>query len=290
MSLPLFASGVAAGVLFAWRQKRVFCSEMHDGLVVPELPPHFRGDGKVSQPWHSPTWGVEWNDAWDRRASASSDGEGTRGGPRQIILVRHGQYRNESNKEVGDEERVLTTLGEAQARATGKFLRAALLDREGSNIFVADTVSRVYVSELTRAKQTAALIAEELFPSGVDGVLEHPDKLLNERFPCDPTPPYPAKRAKRKNIVAAEEAFLKHFHRPACGSQPTVELMVGHGNMIRYFVCRALQLPPEAWLRFAVPHCSVTLLHIRWDGTVKLVAFGSFGHLPPSMQTVANLP
>ena len=36
------------------------------------------------------------------------------------------------------------------------------------------------------------------------------------------------------------------------------EIVVAHGNVIRYMVCRALQLPPEAWLRFSTFNCSLT--------------------------------
>uniref|UniRef100_A0A1I8F429 Serine/threonine-protein phosphatase PGAM5, mitochondrial n=1 Tax=Macrostomum lignano TaxID=282301 RepID=A0A1I8F429_9PLAT len=41
------------------------------------------------------------------------------------------------------------------------------------------------------------------------------------------------------------------------------ELLVCHANVIRYFVCRALQLPPEAWLRFSLDHASITWVTIR---------------------------
>ena len=35
------------------------------------------------------------------------------------------------------------------------------------------------------------------------------------------------------------------------------------GNVIRYLVLRALQLPPEAWSRLAVYNASVTILEVR---------------------------
>jgi serine/threonine-protein phosphatase PGAM5 len=55
--------------------------------------------------------------------------------------------------------------------------------------------------------------------------------------------------------------------------------------VIRYFVMRALQLPPEAWLRLAVSNASVTVLNIYPSGRVSLYSLGDVGHLPPSLIT-----
>tara|TARA_B100000768_G_scaffold13424_1_gene12793 strand:+ start:73 stop:297 length:225 start_codon:yes stop_codon:yes gene_type:complete len=50
-------------------------------------------------------------------------------------------------------------------------------------------------------------------------------------------------------------------------------------NVIRFFVMRALQLPPEAWLRLGGYNSSITHLQIRGSGSVSLVSFGDHGHL-----------
>lgn len=42
--------------------------------------------------------------------------------------------------------------------------------------------------------------------------------------------------------------------------QHEFEIIVCHANVIRYFFCRALQLPPEAWLRLCTFNCSLTYL------------------------------
>jgi serine/threonine-protein phosphatase PGAM5 len=57
------------------------------------------------------------------------------------------------------------------------------------------------------------------------------------------------------------------------------EVIVGHGNVIRYFTCRALQIPPEAWLRLSCFNCSITYLIIHPNGYVTCRAFGDMGHL-----------
>jgi serine/threonine-protein phosphatase PGAM5 len=60
-------------------------------------------------------------------------------------------------------------------------------------------------------------------------------------------------------------------------------VVVCHGNVIRYATMRALQLPPEAWLRTATFNCSLTYLVVRPSGSVSLRTFGDVGHLPMNM-------
>jgi len=43
---------------------------------------------------------------------------------------------------------------------------------------------------------------------------------------------------------------------------------------------RALQLPPEAWLRISLPHASMTLITIRPSGNVALRFLGDAGFIP----------
>eukprot|EP00797_Seminavis_robusta_P020798 Sro31_g020420.2 (373) ;mRNA; r:126014-127132 len=57
------------------------------------------------------------------------------------------------------------------------------------------------------------------------------------------------------------------------------DIIVCHGNVIRYFLCRALQLPPEAWLRFSVFNCSVSYIMIKPNGYVSCRMIGDIGHL-----------
>jgi hypothetical protein len=42
----------------------------------------------------------------------------------------------------------------------------------------------------------------------------------------------------------------------------------------------ALQLPPEAWLRYCPFNCSLTYLTIRPTGSVSCRMVGDIGHLP----------
>lgn len=170
------------------------------------------------------------------------------------------------------------------------------------------------VSNLARAKETADIIARHLDDS-VD--IGSPDPLLNEARPCHTIP---GSRASPSAIQKTDEghaqveaAFRKYFYRSDYSDpkdneqhldstttpvdsndspQPTetheFEIVVCHANVIRYFLCRALQLPPEAWLRFCNFNCSLTYLTIRPTGSVSCRMFGDVGHLPYSKCTFSQ--
>lgn len=284
------------------------------------------------------TWGVPWIDDWDNPqgrvpsgATLMANGQKSSNAKRQIILIRHGQYSGESHG-VDDSKRVLTATGERQAHATGEYLRRLLIQgssllvdvpnkgsaeesgRDSGKVLPRRRIDFVVSSDLHRAKQTAAILMEELkkpedgsgaFWSKASGpsacwwlgpaaLTPVEDSLLQERFPCDPQPPFKGKAAKEKATRAAEEAFMKYFHRPlvgqtSVGCDSSVTVIVGHANMIRYLLCRSLQIPPEAWLRFSLSHCSITNIVINANGTIKVLEVGSAGHLSPDCQLQNNV-
>lgn len=206
-----------------------------------------------------------------------------KGKTRHLLLVRHGQY-HEKHKE--DELRRLTPLGRLQAIKTGK--RLAEMAR-GSVNFDKDRfngecrIKAIHVSDMVRAKETAALIAEQL--EGI--VVQTPDPLLNEALPAPMVPIRPdikgATEEIDENHDRIEEAFHKYFYRDDTDSDDDenddFEVIVCHGNVIRYMFCRALQLPPEAWLRMSTLNCSITYLIIRPNGMVSARTMGDIGHL-----------
>jgi len=226
----------------------------------------------------------------------------TKGKTRHIILVRHGQY-NELRDE--DEYRKLTPLGRQQAIKTGKRLVEMA---NGSMNFEKDhfngkcVVKAIHVSNMVRAKETAALIAEQFHSQNI--VVQTPDPLLNEALPAPMVPIRPdiagATEEIDENHDRIEEAFQKYFKRDDKnngGSKVSIpfwsrkqeedddaandnfEIIVCHGNVIRYLFCRALQLPPEAWLRLCTFNCSITYLVIRPNGMVSARMMGDIGHL-----------
>ena len=142
-------------------------------------------------------------------------------------------------------------------------------------------------SNMSRAKQTAALIGQNL-PSQLTVLPDDP--LLREGGPYPPEPGFKwwSEQPYHVDGYRIEACFRKYFHRADRDQEEdSFELVVCHANVIRYFVCRALQLPPEAWLRISLKHASVTWITIRPDGRCSIRALGEAGHIPPEKLTTS---
>lgn len=190
---------------------------------------------------------------------------------RHVILVRHGQYEMESSHDVN---RILTTVGRQQAAVTGERLKALNIK-----------FNQMTVSTMTRAQETADIISQN-----IPDVPQNHCSLLREGAPYPPNPSSKAWTPDRSKFFTdnprIEGAFRKYIHRARPSqTEDSYDLLVCHGNVIRYFVCRALQFPPEGWLRMSTGNCGLTWLTIRPNGNVSLRGFGDTGHLPPELVT-----
>src|SRR6266853_4090346 len=96
-----------------------------------------------------------------------------------------------------------------------------------------------------------------------------------------------AKESDPKEAAACarrlDEAF-KQFFVPAEGAARS-DVVVCHGNVIRYFVTKALAVDTKAFLGMSVAHASLTVIRVRADGSMTVLAVGDVGHLPPNMQS-----
>ena len=168
---------------------------------------------------------------------------------------------------------------------------------------------------MTRAKETADIIYDNMDLKNVDVGMEvdraTPDPLLNEGRPCHHIPGGRARPSVVEQIdeqhQRIEDAFRKYFFCADKGVDKSVtdegnleeaqklgphpqhkfEVIVCHANVIRYFFCRALQLPPEAWLRLCTFNCSLTYFTIQPTGTVSCRMLGDIGHLPHELCTIS---
>jgi len=217
----------------------------------------------------------KWDHNWDKRQPKEDDVNNNNNSTttRNIILIRHGQY-NLDGKD--DSERYLTDLGRRQAALTGKRLAELALP-----------YSFILHSDMKRAIETANIISEDLTKVPVLPA----DAILREGSPIAPEPKVASWRPEYHwdtDGARIEAAFRKHFHRaPPSQTEDTFEVVVCHANVIRYFVCRALQLPPEAWLRLSLKHASLTWMVIRPSGKVYTRCLGEAGHFSPEMLTTS---
>lgn len=190
-------------------------------------------------------------------------------GVRMIYLIRHGEYDHEDER---DEEigRALVSLGVAQARLVAARLRAMPVEW-----------TSLTSSTMTRARETAQVIAEEL-PQ-----LEHvTDRQLSECL--QPTWREEITAEETPGDLAAcleqQEAAYKTYFQPSPKADRH-DIIVGHGNVIRHFVTRVLKVDPMSWLEMSIGNCSLTVVNIQPDGTMKLLSYGDVGHIPPGLQT-----
>jgi len=136
---------------------------------------------------------------------------------------------------------------------------------------------------MTRARQTAMIINQD-FPE-----LE----LQQTRLIRECTPP-----TWREDIMEREEpedlkictdnldaAFSKYFI-PSPDEEDRNDIIVCHGNVIRYFVTKVLKVETMSWLQMTTGNCGLTVVRIKPDGSMKLVSFNDMGHIPPNLRTV----
>jgi serine/threonine-protein phosphatase PGAM5 len=177
-----------------------------------------------------------------------------------------------------DKMRKLTPLGRTQAELTGK--RLGEMQKGINKAFGPCSFKIIRSSDMLRAKETAEIIAKHL--EGVE--VAAPDELLNEALPAPIIPARPGildEQEIDENHDRIESAFQKYMYRGPEGdeSEHEFEIIVCHGNVIRYFFTRALQIPPEAWLRMSTFNCSLTYILIKPNGNCSARMMGDIGHL-----------
>jgi serine/threonine-protein phosphatase PGAM5 len=188
---------------------------------------------------------------------------------RTVYLVRHGEYATE-NKTTLEAGPGLTALGIAQARLIAARLRGMPV-----------RFSTLTSSMLSRAKETAAGI-HEMLPD----VPVTQSSLLNECVPRT----WDVRAATQISPIEAvqcqsrlDTAFKTYF-APAKNADEN-DILVAHGNVIRFFVTKALGVDSRAWLGMSVAHASLTVIRVKPDGSFTVLAVGDVGHIPPNLQS-----
>lgn len=184
---------------------------------------------------------------------------------RRLIFVRHGQY---DEAETG----ALTALGRRQAARTAAALRRL-------------PVHAIWSSTLLRAKETAAIVASK----------QRSARVRRTRLLCEVVPTrLPARLARRfavdvthveRDRLRADRAYATLFR---AARRERTEIVVCHGNLIRYLVCRALGIEPKLWMRLDSTHCGLTEFRVLPRGLVRVVRYNDVGHIPVAMRTQAG--
>jgi serine/threonine-protein phosphatase PGAM5 len=195
-------------------------------------------------------------------------------GTRTLYLIRHGHYKYSDTRdpEVG---KALTPLGVAQARMVAARLRSLPVSFSG-----------LYSSTMTRARETAKVIGADL---GNMDVIQ--SRLLSECVPPAREKDVVAKFSPDELTACREKldgAFAEFF--VPSPQEDRHDIVVCHGNVIRYFVMKVLKTDPMLWLSLSAPgHCSLTIVRVNPDGKMTLLALGDVGHIPHNLQSGSSL-
>jgi serine/threonine-protein phosphatase PGAM5 len=190
-----------------------------------------------------------------------------------IYLVRHGVYDRDT---VNTDDRVgsaLNPLGHEQAKLLGE--RLAKLPVK---------LHALVSSDFTRARETADDMGQVL------GMKAERDSLIHE---CTPT----ADRPDYMNNHTPEDIALCESNLQAAWAKyvtptpdaDTHDVLVCHGNVIRWMVAKALGMDSKAWTHFDIGNASLTILSVRPDGSVRLAMYSDVGHIPVEKQTWAGV-
>lgn len=194
---------------------------------------------------------------------------------RWLYLVRHGHYDSDNH---GMDGGALTELGRKQAAFVAEYL--------------ADVpVESIFTSTMTRAWETAQIIADRLNIPTVQ-----PDNFLREVIPTVP----PRFRDHFQQMseqhsgfredeveqqrARADLAFAVYF-QPPLDYTDVHQVVVCHGNIIRYFMALALDMNPDNWSRLMIHHCGVSIIAIDKMGNMDVIAHNETGYMPVQYRT-----
>jgi broad specificity phosphatase PhoE len=189
----------------------------------------------------------------------------------RILLIRHAQADGDDGSDPA-----LSSVGVDQA--------ALLVER-----LAGEGVRELLHGPRRRARQTAELVGAGLAlrPTSTD--------LLEDRTPVPSElrwSDYPAHRWDFLREVPADERDEDGAELSAAWSQLTApraweqgsgdggtRVFITHAFVVGWFVCRALDAPPAAWMLLPVANASITELTRRSTGEYSVTGFNDVGHL-----------
>lgn len=87
----------------------------------------------------------------------------------------------------------------------------------------------------------------------------------------------------KENKARADQAYDFLFKAPKNGV--STHIVVAHGNVIRYWVCKALGVDPKKWIQMDLQQCSITTIRVDKSGDAVLLGFADIGHIPLEQRT-----
>jgi serine/threonine-protein phosphatase PGAM5 len=196
---------------------------------------------------------------------------------RTLYLVRHGAYHH-VEIDSSDGYRLMTQAHEYDGGLTDDGRRQAAYTAH--RVCHLD-ITTIHSSSLPRALETARIIAAEL-----PAIPFRTTRILWETIPC--VPPRLADHVAdfhpddlALGPAHAARAFERYFK--CTRGTDKHDLIVCHGNLIRYFVCWALGVEVDAWIKMHPRYCGISEVIIKSNGRLNLMSYNDTGHLPPHL-------
>lgn len=183
-----------------------------------------------------------------------------------MLLVRHGQYAT-------DDGGRLTDRGREQARRTAAWLSRHL---DGKRI------DAIWSSTLPRARETASILANDLNGKIAGRTSVRAVGILCEGIYSKIKGYELSARERLEDRARADAAYARFFRT---SRSDRLEIVVCHGNLIRYLLCRAIDVPVSRWTRWNSNHCAITRVLVRDTGAVRVVSYNETAHLPDELVT-----
>jgi broad specificity phosphatase PhoE len=185
-------------------------------------------------------------------------------GVHYVYVVRHGAYDRDPSAHDDRTYNGLNAVGHEQARLVG--VRLASLPVH---------VDHLVSSEFLRAKETADDVGKLLHMTATR------DASLNE---CHPTSSDGGDKAEAAACDAARATAWSRFFS-ATPDHDTVDVVVTHGNVIRWTLLKALGADTKTWPLLDSANGSLTVFAVAPNGDVHVVTYDDVGHLPVEIQT-----
>ncbi|MEM9954790.1 MAG: histidine phosphatase family protein [Chloroflexota bacterium] len=194
---------------------------------------------------------------------------------RTIYMIRHGQYHTEVHAPDGGS---LTDIGKQQASSVAKAIARIKIDQ-------------LHASTMVRAIETADIIAQQI---GIDyqthdsireAIPTIPPRIASDILAMMENNPDFTHDTIHQDKKRVDDAFEQFFYAPSTDSSSTHEVLVCHGNLMRYLTCRALDINVDTWAKLDINHCGITIITIDDQARSRLITHNATGHLPTHLLT-----
>lgn len=186
--------------------------------------------------------------------------------------MRHGHYYR--GPDVSEEQQgKVTPLGEKQAKWTGQWLAQF-------------PITVIHSSSIERAVMTARIVNQELKVAQLEISEQlwecHPIKTMKLKKRIG----YPLLDSFHKHRRYAKKAFKEYIKIDPEQTEDTFEVIVSHGNLIRYIACRSIGIRSEAWYDMGMKQCGISVIEVHSEGRIILDSHNLTGHIPLESQTI----